>query len=195
VCDLEDIGALSMFRLIRKTAALARMLLTLDLSCKENVLIIHLLRNNPDGHKDYCEIIGKVGELVMCDFCESCYLPECLGVKTAEELPDPYKCPKCCGKLDKFKAEWKKKRKLAKMGQKSVKDEGSDEEDEKVVQKRSRLRTQQHSDDEIQDESEGESSSESKKGGDKKSFGAHRRGGHQRVTRVCCPFFLIPICL
>ena len=77
-------------------------------------------------------------------------------------------------------------------------DEGSDEEDGKVAQKRSRLRPQQDSDDEMQDaedESEGESSSESKKGGDKKSFGAHRRGGHQRVTRVCCPFFLITICL
>ena len=150
-----------------------------------------------DGHKDYCEISGKGGELVMCDFCECCYLPECLGVKTADELPDPYKCPKCCGKLDKFKAEWKKK-KLAKMGQKSAKDEGSDEEDGKVARKRSRLRPQQDSDDEMQDaedESEGESSSESKKGGDKKSYGAHRRGGHQRVTRVCCPFFLIPICL
>ncbi len=153
--------------------------------------------SDEDGHKDYCEISGKGGELVMCDFCECCYLPECLGVKTAEELPDPYKCPKCCGKLDKFKAEWKK-RKLAKMGQKCAKDEGSDEEDGKVAQKRSRLRPQQDSDDEMQDaedESEGESSSESKKGGDKKSFRTHCRGGHQRVTRVCCPFFLIPICL
>jgi len=37
VCDLEAIGALSMFRLIREATTLSRMLLTLDLSCEENV--------------------------------------------------------------------------------------------------------------------------------------------------------------
>jgi hypothetical protein len=25
-------------------------------------------------------------------------------------LPDPYKCQKCCGQLDRVKAAWKKKR-------------------------------------------------------------------------------------
>jgi hypothetical protein len=36
VCDLEAIGPSSMFKLIRKAAALARMLPTLALSCEEN---------------------------------------------------------------------------------------------------------------------------------------------------------------
>ena len=36
VCDLEAIGAPSIFDVIRRAAALARMLPTLDLSCEEN---------------------------------------------------------------------------------------------------------------------------------------------------------------
>ncbi len=36
MCDLEAIGAPSIFRLIRKGAAFARMFPTLDLSCEEN---------------------------------------------------------------------------------------------------------------------------------------------------------------
>ena len=36
MCDLKAIGALSIFKLIRKAAALARMLPTFDLSCEEN---------------------------------------------------------------------------------------------------------------------------------------------------------------
>ncbi len=36
MCDLEAIGDPSMFNVIRSVAALARMLLTLDLSCQEN---------------------------------------------------------------------------------------------------------------------------------------------------------------
>ena len=44
-------------------------------------------------HTDHCEISkirSKEGsELVMCDFCECCYFPECLGVEHGEDLPDP----------------------------------------------------------------------------------------------------------
>ena len=36
MCDLEDIGDLSMFRLIRSDADLSRILSTLDLRCEEN---------------------------------------------------------------------------------------------------------------------------------------------------------------
>lgn len=69
-------------------------------------------QDEEDGHKDYCEISGEKGELVMCDFCDYCYLPECLGVERAEDLPDPYRCPKCCGpgQFEEVKAAWKKKR-------------------------------------------------------------------------------------
>ena len=63
-----------------------------------------------DGHKDYCEVSGvEIGaSLVMCDFCDCCYLLECLGEEKAEDLPDPFKCPKCSDELDKCKAEWEK---------------------------------------------------------------------------------------
>ena len=37
MCDLEDIGTPSIFKLIRKTATLVRMLPTLTLRCEENV--------------------------------------------------------------------------------------------------------------------------------------------------------------
>ena len=44
-------------------------------------------------HTDHCEIrkiCSKEGsELVMCNFCECCYFPECLGVEHGEDLPDP----------------------------------------------------------------------------------------------------------
>ncbi len=38
MCDLEDIGATSIFNVIRSDVALARMLPTLDLSCEENTV-------------------------------------------------------------------------------------------------------------------------------------------------------------
>jgi hypothetical protein len=38
VCDLEATGDVSIFKLIRKAAALVRMLSTLDLSCEENAV-------------------------------------------------------------------------------------------------------------------------------------------------------------
>jgi hypothetical protein len=38
VCDLEAIGATSIFSVIRSAAALVRMLSTLDLSCAENAV-------------------------------------------------------------------------------------------------------------------------------------------------------------
>ena len=55
-----------------------------------------------------CEISGVVkgAKLVVCDFCNCRYLPECLGVEKAGDLWAPYKCPKCEGELDKFKDAW-----------------------------------------------------------------------------------------
>jgi len=70
-----------------------------------------------DGNNDYCEICkGESGELVCCDFCPSAYHGrKCLNAK-AEDLPDPYKCPKCTGELAKFKAEYIKRKRDKKRG-------------------------------------------------------------------------------
>ena len=38
MCDLEDIGVSSMFRLIRRSGGLTRICPTLDLRCEENVV-------------------------------------------------------------------------------------------------------------------------------------------------------------
>ena len=64
-----------------------------------------------DSSNDYCEVCGGTrGELVCCDFCECAYHgPKCLGAK-AQDLPDPYKCPKCDGTLTAVKAAYEQKK-------------------------------------------------------------------------------------
>jgi hypothetical protein len=91
-----------------------------------------------DGNNAYCEVCNGVGELVCCDFCECSYHgPKCLNAK-AEDLPDPWKCPKCTGTLATVKAEYKKRRQERKMakegkratGKRAAKAEDSDEDGE-----------------------------------------------------------------
>ena len=66
------------------------------------------------------------GDLVCCDFCECSYHgPKCLNAKV-EDLPDPWKCPKCIGTLATVTAEYKKrkqKRKKRAQGQRDAEDE------------------------------------------------------------------------
>jgi len=58
-----------------------------------------------DHNKDYCEICTDGGELICCDECPCAYHETCLGAK-AEDLPDPYKCPKCMGTLEQMIREF-----------------------------------------------------------------------------------------
>ena len=86
-----------------------------------------------DENNDYCEVCKGFGNLVCCDFCECSYHgPKCLNAK-AEDLPDPWKCPKCMGALATVTAEYKKrkqKRRKRAQGQIDAEDEDSDEDAE-----------------------------------------------------------------
>ena len=64
-----------------------------------------------DGNNDDCELCGmgdddaEKGELICCDFCECVYHSSCLD-KRVEDLPEEYRCPKCCGTLAEVKADY-----------------------------------------------------------------------------------------
>lgn len=54
-------------------------------------------------HNGVCEYCEKSGELLLCDFCNSAFHLDCLGLKK-EDLPDgEYECPLCVE--DRMKAE------------------------------------------------------------------------------------------
>ena len=122
-----------------------------------------------DGSNDYCEVCGGDGELVCCDHCECAYHgPKCLNAK-AEDLPDPWKCPKCCGNLDEVKTAYMKRKtekrlakgaKLARAGKKKKITNnlgGSSDDDKDIVPKGGRTNGKGRknrgldSDDEMQD--------------------------------------------
>lgn len=77
-----------------------------------------------DGNNDYCEVCKGGGELVCCDFCECAYHGlKCLNAR-AEDLPDPYECPKCTGELATYKAEYKKRRMERKRAKRQMQESG-----------------------------------------------------------------------
>ena len=86
-----------------------------------------------DENNDYCEVCKGFGDLVCCDVCECSYHgPKCLNAKV-EDLPDPWKCPKCIGTLATVTAEYKKRKKKRRkraQGQRDAEDEDSDEDAE-----------------------------------------------------------------
>ena len=94
-----------------------------------------------DDNNDWCEICGGEGELVCCDFCECAFHAKCLDVK-ADDLPDPYKCPKCEGTLKEVKAEYKKReaKKEAKKREKEERAREREKEREKEARKDAKRR-------------------------------------------------------
>ena len=84
------------------------------------------MEESDDEHNSWCELCGDGGELILCDRyvsdtefgagiqvgcgheknvllktdrCARSYHLECLDVKSAECLPDPYHCPVCLGTI------------------------------------------------------------------------------------------------
>ena len=102
-----------------------------------------------DGSNDYCEVCGGGGELVCCDFCECAYHgPKCLNAK-AEDLPEPYKCPKCSGTLEAVKLDYEQ-RKKARRDKKRATREDEGKNDDKAGKRKKILRLEDSSD-EMQD--------------------------------------------
>jgi hypothetical protein len=60
VCDLETIGAPSMFKLICKSAALARMWPTFDLNCEENATRRKWYRRTSNNRNKGDNVRGKI---------------------------------------------------------------------------------------------------------------------------------------
>ena len=127
-----------------------------------------------DGNNDYCEVCRGGGELVCCDFCECAYHGlKCLNAE-AEDLPDPYKCPKCTGDLENVKAEYEKRRAEKKLAKKQKQAHGkarrgeSDGEDDPLLRKQGggkRKKRVIDSDDEMQDAADDEEESDDDDGG------------------------------
>lgn len=122
-----------------------------------------------DGNNDYCEVCRGGGELVCCDFCECAYHGlKCLNAE-AEDLPDPYKCPKCTGDLEIVKAEYEKRRAEKKLAKKQKQAHGkakrgeSDGGDDPLLRKKGggkRKKRVIDSDDEMQDSADDEEESD-----------------------------------
>jgi len=83
-----------------------------------------------DTSNNHCEVCGGGrGELVCCDFCECAYHDiKCLNVK-ADELFDPWACPKCAGNLtqvmDDYKLRKRKRKRTEKKARRLMIEEGS----------------------------------------------------------------------
>jgi hypothetical protein len=54
-----------------------------------------------DHNDDFCAVCHDGGDLVCCDNCSCAYHEHCLRAK-AEDLPDPWHCPKCTGDFQKL---------------------------------------------------------------------------------------------
>jgi hypothetical protein len=62
---------------------------------------VALIAPTEDKNNNHCEVCEDGGDLVCCDFCVCAYHEHCLRAK-AEDLPDPYKCPKCTGDFNRL---------------------------------------------------------------------------------------------
>jgi len=147
-----------------------------------------------DGSNEYCEVCGGSGELVCCDFCPCAYHGlKCLGSK-AEDLPDPYKCPKCTGDLQTAKAAYRKRqneKKLAKEQKRSKptansRDAASDDDEMQDADDDEEDDDDEDADDEDDDEDDASDD-------DIANHDGPRRG--QRLTRVRAPFVSFCACI